>query len=310
MRYTGTIWRPPYEAGSLLLEVTAGCTHHSCKFCTLYDELPFRFRVTPMETVEADLAEAQMLFHTPLGKLQDGLLGVPRRKISRIFLVGANPFVLHFNKLEAIAAAIRKYFPECETIGCFSRVTDITLKTPEQLQKLRALGYDGLTIGVETGDDNALAFMRKGYPAREIIEQSKRLDDAGISYNFFYLAGLSGNGLGTEGAAISASVFNQTHPKRIGSSMLTIFPESELYQEIQRGNWTEESEIEKLEEVMTLVQHLEIPVEFAMLGASNAVSVQGRLPDEKARMLSELKRYCAPQNEAALRQYRVNLPHL
>lgn len=310
MRYTGTIWRPPYEAGSLLLEVTAGCTHHSCKFCTLYDELPFRFRVTPMETVEADLAEAQMLFHTPLGKLQDGLFGVPRRKISRIFLVGANPFVLHFNKLEAIAAAIRKYFPECETIGCFSRVTDITLKTPEQLQKLRALGYDGLTIGVETGDDNALAFMRKGYPAREIIEQSKRLDDAGISYNFFYLAGLSGKGLGTEGAAISASVFNQTRPKRIGSSMLTIFPESELYQEIQRGNWTEESEIEKLEEVMTLVQHLEIPVEFAMLGASNAVSVQGRLPDEKGRMLSELEQYCNPRNEAALRQYRVNLPHL
>ncbi len=36
MHYTGTIWRPPYEAASLLLQVTAGCTHHKCKFCTLY----------------------------------------------------------------------------------------------------------------------------------------------------------------------------------------------------------------------------------------------------------------------------------
>ena len=35
MHYTGTIWRPPYEAYSLLVQVTAGCTHHSCKFCTL-----------------------------------------------------------------------------------------------------------------------------------------------------------------------------------------------------------------------------------------------------------------------------------
>ena len=38
MHYTGTIWRPPYEAYSLLVQVTAGCTHHSCKFCTLYED--------------------------------------------------------------------------------------------------------------------------------------------------------------------------------------------------------------------------------------------------------------------------------
>ena len=44
MHYTGTIWRPPYEAESLLLEATAGCTHHQCKFCTLYADLPFPFR--------------------------------------------------------------------------------------------------------------------------------------------------------------------------------------------------------------------------------------------------------------------------
>ena len=47
MHYTGTIWRPPYESGSLLLEAAAGCTHHRCKFCTLYDELPFRIWPRP-----------------------------------------------------------------------------------------------------------------------------------------------------------------------------------------------------------------------------------------------------------------------
>ncbi len=57
MHYTGTIWRPPYEAASLLLEVTAGCTHHRCKFCTLYADLSFRFRMSPMEEFEEDLAE-------------------------------------------------------------------------------------------------------------------------------------------------------------------------------------------------------------------------------------------------------------
>lgn len=58
MHYTGTIWRPPYEAYSLLVQVTAGCTHHSCKFCTLYEDLPFKFKLSPFSEVKADLAEA------------------------------------------------------------------------------------------------------------------------------------------------------------------------------------------------------------------------------------------------------------
>ena len=62
MHYTGTIWRPPYEADSLLLEVTAGCTHHKCKFCTLYAELPFKFRMSPLADVENDLLEARAIF--------------------------------------------------------------------------------------------------------------------------------------------------------------------------------------------------------------------------------------------------------
>ena len=65
MHFTGTIWRPPYEAASLLIQVTAGCTHHRCKFCTLYNDLPFPFRMSPLEEVEADLLEAQTALHSP-----------------------------------------------------------------------------------------------------------------------------------------------------------------------------------------------------------------------------------------------------
>ncbi|MDD3277978.1 MAG: radical SAM protein [Lachnospiraceae bacterium] len=299
MHFTGTIWRPPYEANSLLIEVTAGCTHHKCKFCTLYDDLPFKFRMTPMEDVEADLAETQ----TQLRSWQN-------RQVKRVYLVGANPFVLKFERLKKIANLIHKYFPECETIGCFSRVTDITLKTDEQLRELHRLGYDGLTIGVETGDDVALAFMNKGYQAQEIVKQTHRLDKVNITYNYFYLTGVSGAGHGVEGALESAKIFNMTHPKIIGSSMLTIFPESELYQEIQDGNWAEEGELEKLQELKALIEHLDIPTFFASLGASNAVYVQGNPPKDKKKMVAELEKVCNPDNEAALRHYRTNLQHL
>lgn len=78
MHYTGTIWRPPYEWDSLLLEATAGCTHRACKFCTLYDELPFKFRGPDMGAIEFDLLEAQTLRTSPDAPMMARLLGQAR----------------------------------------------------------------------------------------------------------------------------------------------------------------------------------------------------------------------------------------
>ena len=172
------------------------------------------------------------------------------------------------------------------------------------------MGIDGISIGAETGDPAALAFMNKGYTPEDIVLQARRLDEAGISYHFMYLAGISGAGRGAEGALESARVFNQTHPRIIGSSMLTVDRKSPLYGEIQAGRWSEESELEKLEELRILIDHLDIPVYFATLGASNAVWVQGTLPEDREAMTAHLETACRPENEAALRRYRTTLPHL
>ena len=262
MHYTGTIWRPPYEASSLLLEVTAGCTHHKCKFCTLYHDLPFKFRMSPLADIESDLQEAQLWSNDPISMLTARLQGIPRpERIQRAFLTGANPFVLKCERLMAIADLIRQYIPSIKTIGCFSRITDVALKSDEELASLHQAGYDGLTIGIETGDDEALRFMNKGYVAADIVKQCRRLDKVGIHYSFFYLVSISGAGRGEIGAKATAAVCNQLHPTLIGVNMLTICPDSELYQEIQRGNWQEESEIEKYKEIRTLLENLEIPTQ-------------------------------------------------
>lgn len=209
-----------------------------------------------------------------------------------------------------IAALIKKYFPENQTIGCFSRITDISLKTDAELQELGEAGYDGLTIGIETGDDQALKFMNKGYVSSDIVEQCKRLDQAGISYSFFYLTSISGAGRGEEGARLTAEVCNQIHPKLVGANMLTIYPESELYQEIQKGIWKEEGEIEKYKELKTLVENLCIPTVFAALGASNAIQIQGKLPEDREKLLKLLDKIIENVNEEQLRKYRKSLPHL
>ena len=252
-----------------------------------------------------------MMAHDPMGKLAALLQGLPEPGgVRRVFLTGANPFALSFDRLKHIANLIRQYLPSCETVGCFARVTDVGKKTEEELRVLRELGYTGLSIGVETGHGPSLRFMDKGYGPEDIVEQCRRLDEAGLDYYFMYLAGLPGAGRGAEGAAASAEIFNRTRPKIIDSSMLTVFPESRLYRETEAGTWAEESEVEKLEEVRTLVEGLEIPVWFATLGASNAVVVQGNLPEDRSALLARLDAARDPAREAALRQYRRSLPHL
>lgn len=299
MHYTGTIWRPPYEAASLLLEVTAGCTHHKCKFCTLYNDLPFHFRMSPMEDVEEDLRE-----------VREAVRNRNYREVCRVFLTGANPFVLSYDKLQAAAELIHRYLPSVKTIGSFARITDIMPKTDEELEKLRVLGYDGLTIGIETGDDEALQFMNKGYTASDIITQCRRLDAAGIHYSFFYLVGISGAGRGEIGAKRTADVCSQLHPTLIGANMLTIYPDAELYNEIQNGNWQEEGELEKYKEVRTLVENLKISTAFAAMGASNAYQFHGQLPKDKKKLLSFLDEIIENVSEEKLQRYRKSVYHL
>lgn len=311
MHYTGTIWRPPYEAASLLLEVTAGCTHHGCKFCTLYGELPFRFRMSPLKDVESDLQEAQLRGTDPMARLSARLQGLPEPGgVERVFLTGANPFVLRADRLLEIAGLIRRYLPSVRTVGCFSRITDVALKSDEELAALGRAGYDGLTIGIETGDGEALAFMNKGYAPEDILTQCERLDRAGIHYSFFYLAGISGAGRGEAGARATAAVCNRLHPRLIGVNMLTVYPDSALYREIQRGNWRESGELEKYRETRTLLENLNIPTVFAAMGASNAFQFQGSLPEEKEALLAGLDEIIGSAQEGRLRAYREQLPHL
>ena len=171
-------------------------------------------------------------------------------------------------------------------------------------------GYDGLTIGVETGDGPSLAFMDKGYAPEDILVQCQRLDRAGIGYNFFYLTGVAGAGQGERSALASAALFNRLHPRLIGSSMLTVYPDSRLYQEIQAGSWTEAGEVEKYEELKILVSPLNIPVTVAALGAPTAYQLQGHLQESREALLAALDRIIQRESEDKLRSYRTALPHL
>lgn len=129
---TGQVYRPPSEAFTPRLEVTIGCSHNKCAFCTMYRKTPFS--VSPLCDVEEDLKE--------LKKTGD--------KIPCIYLTNGDPFVLSAENLVEIAHLIRKYLPEVEVITCYTSIQNMKSKSLEDLKLLKSLGYDELYIGLET----------------------------------------------------------------------------------------------------------------------------------------------------------------
>ena len=55
MEYEGTVYRPPSEARSLIIQVTVGCAHNRCTFCNMYRVK--KFRVRTKEEIMKDLDE-------------------------------------------------------------------------------------------------------------------------------------------------------------------------------------------------------------------------------------------------------------
>lgn len=60
MRYEGTVYRPPSEAGSLIIQFTIGCARNTCTFCNMYKDKTFRIR--PLADVEEDLEMARKYY--------------------------------------------------------------------------------------------------------------------------------------------------------------------------------------------------------------------------------------------------------
>ena len=110
MRYEGVIYRPPSEAYSLIIQVTIGCSHNKCTFCSMYKEKNFRLR--KIDEVFEDLVMARKAY----------------QRVKRIFLADGNALVLKTEILKKILLKIKELFPECERIGIYSAPKDILHK--------------------------------------------------------------------------------------------------------------------------------------------------------------------------------------
>lgn len=272
MKYTGMTFRPPFEAKSLLLQVTTGCSHNKCSFCTMYRDVPFG--VESMEQIEKDLTEARAF--------------APGAR--RVFLENGDPFALSANKLEEIALKIHEYLPYVQTIAMYASINNIRGKTDAELVRLRERGINELNIGIESGLDEALTLMNKGYDSKEALYELRRLRAAGMDYGANVIFGGAGPGRLKENAAATAEILNKTTPYLIFTGTIHADPGCPLYDDIQSGRFIEPTIGEHIDEEELFLQMLELDnCLYFGLHPSNVVRMQGWLPRDKEAMLYEVR---------------------
>lgn len=293
MHFTGTVYRPPAEAYTPLLEITQGCTHNKCKFCTMYKDVPFR--ASAIKDVEEDLEELQSY--------------VPDAE--RIYFVGGNPFALSFEMLKERCLLVKKYLPKVEKIAMNARVTDMKNKTVEQLKELRSLGITELYIGHESGDDWTLQRINKGYTSKDILEQCHKLEATGIIYWTTFLNGIADVEHSRQHAMNSAKIFSQLKSEVVGSGSLAIFPGAELENEVRRGEFIELSEKERMEELRLFLENLDTDTEI-ITHHTSALQVGGKFPENKKEMIDTLQDGIDHYDELSteLNNHRKNLRSL
>lgn len=274
MRYEGNIFRPPSEAYSLIVQVTIGCTHNKCTFCSMFKDKEFRVR--NVQEVLEDLDMARKYY----------------RHVEKIFLADGDALCLSNHKLLTILEHIKKVFPECKRVGAYGTPQDVLIKSPEELIQLRECGLGIIYIGAESGSQKVLESVNKGVTREQIIEAVKKIEAVGIKASVTFISGLAGPENMEEHALETASMISQMEPSYVGLLTLMVEPAAPIYKEIQEGRFKILSAEEVLGETALMLKNINVTKKcvFRSNHASNYVSLKGDLPQDKERMMNQLKR--------------------
>ncbi|MDR1245807.1 MAG: radical SAM protein [Clostridiales Family XIII bacterium] len=273
MQYTGSVYRPPSEAYSLIIQVTLGCAHNGCTFCGMFKDKSFSLRNE--EDIFRDLEESRRMF----------------RRVERVFLADGDALVLKNDKLLRILEKIKTLFPECERVGIYGSPQDVLRKTPGELAALRNEGLGIVYIGAESGSDKVLTDIKKGATRAEITESIVKTENAGIPASVTFISGLAGQDGWRDHAALCGTMISEAAPSYIGLLTLIAEPPAPLFADIAAGRFKLLTPVQVVEETRLMLQHIDIKGRdcvFRSNHASNYVSLRGTLPSDKDSMIARL----------------------
>ena len=296
------IIRPPSEWRSYFLPLTRGCSNNTCTFCNYYGT---RLQIRESDDVKREIDA--LAAYTTKGIY---LPGVPHVVYEighswdgkRVFLQDGDALVYPFSRLREVLNYLNEKLPNLERISTYATPQDILRRSQDQLSELKELKLSIFYTGIESGDDKVLQKVGKGVKHQELIEAGKKVKEAGITLSMTVILGLGGVEGSEEHALEMAKVLNEIDPHYGGALTLTLVPGTPLHEEWKHGEFRVVSQFQSLEELKTIIENSNFTdCFFSSMHASNYLSVRGRLPQDKEKMLKAIETVLTIRDPSLLR---------
>lgn len=309
--------RPPNEAASLLLRITRNCPWNRCKFCAVYKRRKFSLRT--VEEIKEDIravraivddiratsrsmggggnltaAVASHIFQrNDLDERYNRVAAWLYYDTGACFLQDADNLILKTDDLVAILTYLRETLPEIRRVTTYSRSRTVVNKSAEALTRIREAGLDRVHIGMETGYDPLLKWIKKGVSAEQQVDAGLKVKAAGMELSEYVMPGLGGRAWWREHATETARTLNRIDPHFIRLRSLRIPKRAPLFADKKAGDFEMQPDDDLIREIRLFIETLEgIHSTIASDHFMNLLEdVSGKLPEEKEKILATIDGY-------------------
>ncbi len=256
-----------------MIQATIGCPHNKCTFCMIYKKRP-GFKVRDISEIKEDILKA-CEYYGP--------------HVRTIFFPDGNTIAMKTDDLCEICLFSREVFPDLKRITVYGSAQFIHKKGQKGLKRLAEAGLSRIHVGLESGDDVILKQIKKGTNSLQQIEAGKWVMDAGIELSLYVILGIGGMDRTKFHAKETAKVLNKIAPDFI--RLRTFVPKinTPLLEDVQNGIFQMLGPHEVLEETLSLIKDIRVSSYVTSDHYTNYINIEGRLPDEKERLLNEIK---------------------
>ena len=219
-----------------------------------------------------------------------------------VFLQDANSIIMKTDDLVDVLSFIKAELPSVERITSYCRSNTAAKKSMEEMKRLKEAGLTRIHVGMESGFDPLLKFIKKGVTAADHIEGGRRIVEAGISLCEYIMPGLGGRRWSREHAEGTASVVNEINPHFVRLRTLHVAGQSELFDTMKRGEFEPLGDEDILKEIRVFIEHLD-GIETTLVSdhiLNLLEELEGKLPEDKTRLLATVDRFFSLSDEERL----------